>query len=629
MSIIVRFPSINPYRFAEVDAVFPGDRWGYPAFGDALQIDATRPGQVREQYYQKLGLNDPVYIHYHRGRTGDNTNITNPSELRIFEVGSNALLKVVNLTSSYMLSGVVDEVTGEQLYTEQFLFTPASIPELAGKKYIYFDMIWYFNGVESILNYRSNPIFLSASHPGTSLVEYNQLVNGHDVLFEQLMPRFAYRIESNGMIYEPGGDYTTFEDQDRNTVTLDAEAYNVFKWDIGGYIGLPECIIDVVNRSLQCCKDGYFRIDGKEYIWQDGKLERSGSEDKHVQWRTVTLRQKDGNNGYTFTQRKIKLFTTVDFPFAINHCVITDNFTTVGVLNANGGLAKVFDDSAGLDSWIGSFNTNIAGTGHASVIERNGNDVFLVNAPGERFYHYQLFPFQIYPNMLVLDAVTSYPSQRYIQYKMTYADNKLHMHVACFAGTSDTENLFTNIGSNNACVVTHEFMTTGAQTLRIFHRDEEINFEIIRNPLSSVAAISAITGRISANLTILRLTHLALGGATGFDLSFLAPAKDSLQSLYLDRCAIVKIVPGWASSLASASYKPFTKLIYTGITYNNLTSSAIDDFINEFYNYCKVGYGYNSFTIDLSHNSISAPPTSASSTARTAFSNMKWRIITD
>jgi len=629
MSIIVRFPSINPYRFAEVDAVFPGDRWGYPAFGDALQIDTTRPGQVREQYYQKIGLNDPVCIHYHRGRTGDNTNITNPSELRIFEVGSNALLKVVSLTSSYTLSGVVDEITREQLYTEQFLFTPASIPELAGKKYIYFDMIWYFNGVESILNYRSNPIFLSASHPGTSLVEYNQLVNGHDVLFEQLMPRFAYRIESNGMSYEPAGDYTVFEDQDRNTVTLDAEVYNVFKWDIGGYTGLPDYMIDIVSRSLQCCKDGYCRIDGREYIWQDGKLERSGSEDKHVQWRTVTLRQKDGNDGYTFTQRRIKLFTAVNFPFAINNCVITDNFTMVSVLNAQGSFAKVFDDSAGIDSWIGIFNTNIAATGHASVIERDGNDVFLVNAPGERFYHYQLFPFQLYPNMLVLDALTSYPSQRYIQYKMTYADSSLHMHVACFAGTSGTENLFTNIGSNNACVVTHEFMTTGAQTLRIFHRDEEINFEIIRNPLSPIAAVSNITGGISANLTILRLTHLALGVATGFDISFLAPAKDSLQAIYIDRCSIVKIVPGWASSSASASYKPFTKLIYTGITYNNLTGSAVDDFINEFYNYCKVGYGYNSFAIDLSHNIISAPPTSASLTARTAFSNIKWRIITD
>lgn len=629
MSIIVRFPSINPYRFAEVDAVFPGDRWGYPAFGDALQIDATRPGQVREQYYQKLGLNDPVCIHYHRGRTGDNTNITNPSELRIFEVGSNTLLKVVSLTSSYALSGVVDNITGEQLYTEQFLFTPASIPELAGKKYIYFDMIWYFNGMTDILNYRSNPILLSANHPGTSLVEYNQLTNGHDVLFEQLMPRFAYRIESNGMSYEPGGDYTVFEDQDRNTVTLDAEAYNVFKWDIGGYSGLPEYMVDVVNRSLQCCKDGYFRVDGREYVWQDGKLERSGSEDKHVQWRTVTLRQKDGDDGYTFTQRRIKLFTAVDFPFAINQCVITDNFTMISVLNAQGSFARVFDDSLGLDAWVGSFNTNIATAGHATVLERDGNDIFLINAPGERFYHYQPLPSQIYPNMLVLNAVTSYPSQRYMQYKVTYADSKLHMHVACFAATSGTEDLFTNIGSGNTCTVAHEFMATGAQTVRIFHRDEEVNFEIIRNSLSPVAAVSNITGRISANLTVLRLTHLALGGATGFDLSFLALAKDSLQALYLDRCSIEKIIPGWASSLASGGYKPFAKLIYTGITYNALTSTAVDDFINEFYNYCKIGYGYNSFAIDLSHNTISAPPTSASSTARTAFNNMKWRIITD
>jgi hypothetical protein len=56
MSIIVRFPSINPYRFAEVDAVFPSDR-GVDLYGFVLSVGIN---YGRRQLFDFELLSSPV-----------------------------------------------------------------------------------------------------------------------------------------------------------------------------------------------------------------------------------------------------------------------------------------------------------------------------------------------------------------------------------------------------------------------------------------------------------------------------------------------------------------------------------------------------------------------------------------
>lgn len=628
MSVIVRFPPINPFRFAEADLTLP-DKFGFPSFGQALQIDSIRPHQLKEQYYQKLATSDPVCIQYHRGRIG--TLNENPTELRIFEVGSNTLLKNVGLTSRYELAGVTDAVTGEQLYTEQFLFTPSSLSELNGKRRIYFELWFYYNeGGGSVYKYRGNPIELKAKHTGTALVEYNQSVNGHDILFEQLLPRFAYRIESKGMQFEPGGDYTSFEDQDRSTVTLDAEAFNVFKWDIGGFKGLPEYMIDIINRSLQCCKDGYFRVDGREYVWQDGKLDSTGGEGKHVQWRSVTLRQRDEQEGYTFTKRTIPLFTAVSYPFAIDQCWITDNFNSITVAT-NNQYSKVFDNEAGLDAWIGAFNTNITTEGYSSTIECDGNNVRLLNAESERFALRATV--RIFPKLLTLSATTT-DGRRTFRYLLGYGYNFIHYHVVCYAATSGAEELKANAFGQDTVTVDHLFTDNGNKTIRIFHNDEETLFNATVRTLPSglqenLAKITNVTGSVSALLETFIMHQQDLHVLTSLNLSFLAPAKYTMRVLRLTNCQIEAFAANWASSLVAGTLKPYPFLRQTELTGNSLSSSEVDAFINEFYNYCKITID-PSASINLKFQTPAGPPTGTSSTARNGFTNtLLWKLTTD
>lgn len=379
----------------------------------------------------------------------------------------------------------------------------------------------------------------------------------------------------------------------------------MFKWDIGGFKGIPEYMVDIVNRSLQCCKDGYFRIDGREYVWQDGKLDNSGSEGKQVQWRSVQLRQKNEQDGYTFTKRKIKLFTgTGSYPFAINGLLISDNFTSISVLT-NNQVSKVFDNTGALDTWVASFNTNIAALGFASTITRETEDIYLNNAEGERFN--LVLPVKIFPKCLTLNVAVIVANTAF-NYNMAYPDTNRHQHVTCYGSTSGSEELYSNSVGNNSVVVSHNFATTGTKTVRIFHNDEERAF--FTNRLPSGVGVTDISGVVSSKLDTFQVREGEFQSLTSVDLSFLAPAKNSLQTLSMEYCRMRGITAGWASSLTNA----FTNLRYVYLDHNLFTSTYVDAFLNELVNSCALPYGNG--TVWIQGQTPAAPPTAASLTAR-------------
>lgn len=130
---------------------------------------------------------------------------------------------------------------------------------------------------EGPLVFYSEPMRIAASFEDTLQIIYTHDVNEFDLYFSQ-GAEFLLRVEggvrSEG--FSAGGKFTMYEDIDYNPVQLSATPFNVYKFIFGNPKGIPNCMIDRINRILSM---QYVTIDGTRYNRNEGaKWERSGTD---------------------------------------------------------------------------------------------------------------------------------------------------------------------------------------------------------------------------------------------------------------------------------------------------------------------------------------------------------------
>jgi hypothetical protein len=616
MSVALIFPDINPFRPAQADLPFP-DKWGYPAYGTALHMDSLQAGLVKEPWYKPVLRSQPICFQYHRGRTGNNSAGTNPTELYILDEDDN-LLKYINPTSSYIAPGIKHPATGEQLYTEQFQFTISQFAELNGYRFIKFKLRCYYDdgGAGTVKDYNFDPLVVDDKFKGYSTFEYSNDTNDFWILFEQLRPHFCMLVPSKGMFMEVGGRFISMTEQSENVEKLNGKSNRKYEWDIGGYVGIVQHEYFIIDEGLNCDN---IRIDNGEYARVKKDFIQIGPKDKHIRFRRIELTDK--RDVLEFTDSVIEFYTRPGtYPYAISHFVATDGYTYFGT------QVKVFDDAAAETAFIASMNAQAANNGASGEFQLIGDKICMINANGQRFFP-QAAPIKVFSKVFTL-TVQVYNAGTAFDYNLTFPNTNLWHHVVCWHATAGDEQLVVAGGVGGTTVnVSKVFTTTGTKTVRIFHRDDAIEFMTRKDvPGPTVPGVTAVTGNVPASLKVWRLiAHPLTSGI--HSLSYLTRAKDSLTTLIITNSLITGI-SNWATALVSGSYKPYALLNYFYFFGNALTSAAVDSMLEEYF--LDTAWSSGPGTIVMKNNFPPAPPVApASATYISVLSSAGKSILTD
>jgi hypothetical protein len=617
MSYYVHFTPYNPDHFVEKNAVFP-DKYGSVPYGKGLVKYITKPHQRNEDYFRLTTSTDIQCIHLLRGRVGVYEN--NAVVLNFYD-DNGTLLKYINPTGYIDSCGITDPSNGDDLDAVLFKYTISDYPELSGKKKLILGIdVSYGDATDStpatVKSFITERLWVADTHDVTTcLFEYTNPTNKDDVFFKDLSVHYAYRIDSYGVEADTGGEYVSFIDQTQETINLYGKSAPKFSWDIGGQHGLPFHAIDTIDNALNLKT---LRIDGVRYTREDKEFLSIGGVGKSRGWRVAKLSYFNNTDYRTFRRGTITLFTRPDtYPFAVNRCFVSDGYSYLG----NTGV-RVVDDGLDDDAFVAELNASVVSNGFNGTFAYVGNDLVFTNADGE--YFDETGNVDVFNRCLTLINSVAAAADTF-RWVLQYPTSTNRTHVANYGGTSsDPSDLLASSGYTG--VYTYEYATAGVYTLRLFTRDLEVDYNFTQST-SYPVQIKDVSGSISNATQAFRFSNHAFNGLASLDLSFLANAKNTLLYLYLNNSGIVGITSGWASSLVSLPYKPFMNLQYIDATGNTFTSANVDSFINEFYNSCAVQSGYHYFGIN--GNTPPAPPTAASSTARSGLTAAFWTVVTD
>lgn len=143
-----------------------------------------------------------------------------------------------------------------------------------------------FNGLYSLI---SEPLVLSESLEETVLIEFVNLPFYDNMIFEDGFTP-TLRIAGQMKFKEPGSKRIIYEDDPLNAEILDSKNFRSWTFLIGGVTGIPDYMIDKVNRILGC---NDLRIDGRNFtVDPGGKLENENLDGYPMRGWRIDMREK-------------------------------------------------------------------------------------------------------------------------------------------------------------------------------------------------------------------------------------------------------------------------------------------------------------------------------------------------
>ena len=252
-------PFLNPVRFHDL-------------VSGKFAIDMIPDFFVRRGYCQKFTTSDVLYLQFHFTQKLSDFKfyvMTNAGEI----IDTIHTTQITNITFSSLYS-----------YEMKYTFTQTGTFILrADIKY----------GTQNAVAY-SEPIKVAQSFKNTISVFFNHDENDFDVLFlSQNCVGFTFRVEG-GLLptnFTPSGKYEIYKDLDYKSKQLNAYVFNIERYTFGPSTGIPNYIVDKLNRMLSLAT---FRINDVDYVRADGaKWERSGVDSYPLAGWTIDLIRRD------------------------------------------------------------------------------------------------------------------------------------------------------------------------------------------------------------------------------------------------------------------------------------------------------------------------------------------------
>lgn len=242
---IIDISLLNPIRFVNLGGVFKG-------FDNDWFTNLTPDFQDQVNYFQKWQTDDIIKLQFRSNFTPINIAVIDCSGVTI---------------STHAATKKVTNLVDDALDTYE-----TSIP-LAGLEGVYYLLLTAGTSTNQS-QLISEPLYIAETIEHSILLTYFNTENVQDVIFDTGI-EFTFRVEGFVTALTPGFKDTLYQDQVLDNVLLNSIPFRQFKFMIGGEYGVPDWIIDKVNRILSC---DTWDADGSEFVKKDG-----------TQWTAVTL----------------------------------------------------------------------------------------------------------------------------------------------------------------------------------------------------------------------------------------------------------------------------------------------------------------------------------------------------
>ncbi len=576
MGYKVIFSPLNPYRALEADKVF-NSQYGYPHPRKVSFIDSLTNEDDSTPYFQPCTYDQVITIVYDRMIEGTNYNY---ALLNFYDIDGNYLGNMDEPSvQQYVVPNNLDLETGEQLYTDVFIFKPSDFAFLNGQRIVTMQLSIAYGEVGAptepglVRRFNFDPIVLAQEHKGTSLLKYGNNYNLPGTWFEiaDIYPQFMIRTEAKRLIPEPAGDYTSYTEQSGNLVMLDGDSYDVYPW----HVIAPPHVLSIINRALVECE--YKNIDGSDFVLESAADGYSGT--RTMQLATHKLRDRTDTDPFVFNEVTFDLWEqpASGFPYGIGHVTLYDGY------NYFASLPQVFNDASDVTAFLTIVQNALPTYGSNGTVINAAGKVSFTNADGEQFG--KLYEVQVYPTYYQLEVNVS-TIDTSLRYMMKYDLGDVRSHLFIEGTDAGQATRFASSGSNNEVnVISPEFDSTGDKSVRIFHQNYErdITFavSVFSNPNSPL--ITDISGDMSTRLQKLSISRHNFTALATLDISFLAAAKNTLHTLEIIESNLRGLTANWASSLIVGGIKPFRNLYIVRLVFNLLNSAAVDAIIKEYH----------------------------------------------
>ncbi len=454
------------------------------------------------------------------------------------------------------------------VYFRSWNFGSFTYPE--GHYYVFVEVEY---GDETTEQFISEPIWVRETHKNTILIHYTHHEDAFNILFKRLSINFYHRVDSDFMKLEPAADDVVFTDQDDNMRRLYSNPFRIWKLNLGGSVGIPEWLLDKLNRAFSCST---FTIDRKRFVkHENAKIEQQTWNGFPLQLATIQLREFYNDAAGSFINTvNARLTDSASFPYVISEWEMQD---LVSSYRIGGGLFEFIDHDTEPyknEQYYVDFYNSFTVPFHNLKGEFIWDDgLVYVNGDGENFATTKKADsLTVYFEATANVTATGFP----VEYDMS----GLGYHIAVWSdGAIDLhyEPGNNRFGAPIVLQANHYFNSTGSKTVRIYTNDK-------MTVLGFNPQVNKITGYDTSTAVSAKLQRFTLAGQNiddVFDMSVLSRAKDELRILNLSGSAIHSIVAGWANALHVGSYLPWRYLRYLFLNNNKFDATAIDDFIIE------------------------------------------------
>jgi hypothetical protein len=152
------------------------------------------------------------------------------------------------------------------------------------------DGYYYLRITAGALVMVSEPIHIKETHNYSIKLEYSNYKDKDGLIFQSGI-ELQMRVGGHIKYKAPASRDTFYEDQSLDPTTLDSVPYRIHELYVGGTTGIPDYLVDRINRVLGCSS---FTVDGKSFTKSDGaKLEEKSADDYSLRGWAVDLQESE------------------------------------------------------------------------------------------------------------------------------------------------------------------------------------------------------------------------------------------------------------------------------------------------------------------------------------------------
>jgi hypothetical protein len=241
MANILYFPSLNPVRFYLPD---PSSPYHSRHLDDYEFFDTIQTWEEHRDYYQPWESADLIKLYLEADFGPHNVNILDTDG---------------NTVTTISFQQVKRNQDNPDLWIWRLDIDVSALPH-GGYR------LQLVSGIDDPLILQTNVLSICDFHANTLVLDYRNSQYHQGVFWDT--PYYpSFRVEGGLQFKSPASKDFLYEDQSLDETLLSSTPYRLFELIIGDSFGVPDYVIDLINRILSC--DDVL-IDGRSYTKSEG-----------------------------------------------------------------------------------------------------------------------------------------------------------------------------------------------------------------------------------------------------------------------------------------------------------------------------------------------------------------------